>query len=149
MPPAASPTGWCSPSGQPGSRWRSRSSPGPCRAPQPSQLTAATKAIDVAGAPAPADTPVEIWNASRVDGAANRLKIRLAGLGYPAAAAKSRSLPKGGLKGTWIFYTPGNAPAANAVALSLHVNAKRSVRPLDGISPQSIAPALVLVVVGR
>jgi hypothetical protein len=29
------------------------------------------------------------------------------------------------------------------------VNAKRSVRPLDGISPESIAPAIVLVVVGR
>jgi hypothetical protein len=116
---------------------------------RPSRLTPATKAIDVPGAPAPADTPVEIWNASRVDGAANRLKIRLVGLGYPAAAAKSRSLPKGGLKGTWVFYTPGHAPAANAVALSLHVKAKRSVRPLDGISPESIAPAIVLVVVGH
>src|SRR5262249_61445960 len=100
-------------------------------------------------APAPADTPVEIWNASTVDGAANRLKIRLTGLGYPAAAAKSHSLPKGGLKGTWVFYTPGNAPAATAVAQSLHVNARRSVRPLDGISPESIAPAIVLVVVGH
>lgn len=115
----------------------------------PSRLTAATTAIHVPGAPAPADTPVEVWNASRVDGAANRLKIRLAGLGYPAAAAKSRSLPKRGLTRTWVFYTPGNAAAARAVALSLHVSARRSVRPLDGISPASIAPAIVLVVVGR
>jgi len=116
---------------------------------QTTRLTAAAKAIEIPGAPEPADTPVEIWNASKVDGAANRLKIRLAGLGYPAAAAKSHSLPRGGLKGTWVFYTPGNAPAAKEVAQSLHVNAKRSVRPLDGISPASIAPAIVLVVVGR
>jgi hypothetical protein len=116
---------------------------------QPAKLTRAAKAIDVAGAPKPADTPVAIWNASKVDGAANRLKIRLAGLGYPAVAAKSRSLPKGGLKGTWIFYTPGNEPAANQVALNLGAHANRSVRPLDGISPERIAPAVVLVVVGR
>jgi hypothetical protein len=115
----------------------------------PAKLTPAAQAIDVAGAPPPDSTPVAIWNASRVDGAANRLKIKLSGLGYPAVAAKSHGLPKGGLKGTWIFYTPGNAPAANQVALSLGANAARSVRPLDGISPDRIAPAIVLVVVGR
>jgi hypothetical protein len=116
---------------------------------QPAKLTPAATAIDIAGAPPAADTPVAIWNASKVDGAANRLKIRLSGLGYPAVAAKSRSLPKGGLKGTWIFYTPGNEPAANEVALNLGANATRSVRPLDGIRPERIAPAIVLVVVGR
>ena len=116
---------------------------------QPARLTRATTAITIPGAPAPADTPVAIWNASRVDGAANRLKIRLDSLGYPAVAAKSRSLPKGGLKGTWIFYTPGHAAAATEVAQSLHVKARRSVRPLDGVRPESIAPAIVLVVVGR
>jgi hypothetical protein len=116
---------------------------------QPAKLKPAARAIDIAGAPPPAETPVAIWNASKVDGAANRLKIRLAGLGYPAVAAKSRSLPKGGLKGTWIFYTPGNEPAANEVALNLGANATRSVRALDGIRPERIAPAIVLVVVGR
>ena len=116
---------------------------------QPAKLKPAARAIDIAGAPPAADTPVAIWNASKVDGAANRLKIRLAGLGYPAVAAKSRSLPKGGLKGTWIFYTPGNEPAANEVALNLGANATRSVRALDGIRPERIAPAIVLVVVGR
>jgi hypothetical protein len=116
---------------------------------QPAHLASATRAVQIPGAPAPADTPVAIWNASRVDGAANRLKIRLAGLGYPAVAARSRNLPKGGLKGTWVFYTPGHAAAAAEVAQSLHVRARRSVRPLDGIRPETIAPAIVLVVVGR
>jgi hypothetical protein len=29
------------------------------------------------------------------------------------------------------------------------VKARRAVRPLDGVRPESIAPAIVLVVVGR
>jgi len=113
------------------------------------KLSTTATALEVPGAPAPADIPVTIWNATAIDGAANRLKIRLSGLGYPAQAAKSHHLPKGGLKGSWVFYTPGHALSAEAVAASLHWNANRSVRPLDGISPESIAPAVVLVVIGR
>ncbi len=112
-------------------------------------MLATATTIDVPGAPAPADTPVTIWNATAVDGAANRLKIRLAGLGYPAQAAKSHHLPKGGLKGNWVFYTPGHAPAASGRGGEPPRNADRTVRPLDGISPESIAPAAVLVVIGR
>jgi hypothetical protein len=112
-------------------------------------LDKAASPIEVAGAPPAADTPVAIWNASTVDGAANRLKIRLARLGYPAEASKSHGLPKGGLKGTWVFYTPGNVAAANAVAANLKVNAARRVRPVEGITPAQLAPAVVLVVVGH
>jgi hypothetical protein len=113
------------------------------------KLSPTASTIDVPGAPAAADIPVTIWNATAVDGAANRLKIRLAGVGYPAQAAKSHHLPKGGLKGNWVFYTPGHALAAEAVAASLGWKAARSVRPLDGISPESITPAVVLVVIGK
>jgi hypothetical protein len=85
-----------------------------------------------------------------VDGAANRLQIRLTKLGYPAQASKSHGvLPKRGLQGTWVFYTPGNAPAARLVAVNLKVNAARRVRPIDGITPAQLAPAVVLVVVGH
>jgi hypothetical protein len=108
-----------------------------------------TSPIEVAGAPDPATTPVAIWNATTVDGAANRLKIRLSKLGYPAEAAKSHGLPKGGLKGTWVFYTSGNAAAAKAVAANLGVNAALRVRPVDGITPHELAPAVVLVVIGH
>ena len=116
---------------------------------EPAALHASATQIDLAGAPAAADTPVAIWNATSVDGAANRLKIRLAKLGYPAEAAKSHGLPKGGLKGTWVFYTPGNSAAALGVAANLEVNADLRVRPLDGISPEKLAPAIVLVVIGH
>ena len=115
----------------------------------PTVLNATASEIDLAGAPAPETSPVAIWNASAVDGAANRLKIRLAKLGYPAEAAKSHGLPKGGLKGTWIFYTPGNSAAARGVAANLKVNAALRVRPIDGIRPEQLAPAVVLVVVGH
>lgn len=116
---------------------------------KPAVLNATASEIDVAGAPAPETTPVAVWNASPVDGAANRLKIRLAKFGYPAEAAKSHGLPKGGLKGTWVFYTPGNAAAAKGVAANLKVNAALRVRPIDGITPEKLAPAVVLVVVGH
>ncbi len=116
---------------------------------RPTVLNASASAIDLADAPAPATTPVAIWNASTVDGAANRLKIRLSKLGYPAEASKSHGLPKGGLKGTWVFYTPGNAAAAKGVAANLKVNAALRVRPIDGIRPEKLAPAIVLVVVGH
>jgi hypothetical protein len=116
---------------------------------RPTVLHATASQIALADAPAPETTPVTVWNASPVDGAANRLKIRLSNLGYPAEAAKSHGLPKGGLKGTWIFYTPGNSAAARGVAANLEVNAARRVRPVDGIRPEQLAPAVVLVVVGR
>ncbi len=116
---------------------------------EPTLLNATAAEIDLAGAPAPETTPVAVWNASPADGAANRLKIRLAKFGYPAEAAKSHGLPKGGLKGTWVFYAPGNAAAAKGVAANLKVNAALRVRPLDGISPAKLAPAVVLVVVGH
>ncbi len=115
----------------------------------PTVLNATASEIDLADAPAPETTPVTVWNASQVDGAANRLKIRLSKVGYPAEAAKSHGLPKGGLKGTWIFYTPGNSAAARGVAANLKVNAALRVRPIDGISPEKLAPAVVLVVVGH
>jgi hypothetical protein len=116
---------------------------------KPTVLHATASEIDLAGAPAPATTPVTIWNASTVDGAANRLKIRLSKMGYPAEADKSHGLPKGGLKGTWVFYTPGNSAAAKGVAANLKVNAALRVRPVDGISASELAPAVVLVVVGH
>ena len=116
---------------------------------EPTVLPTSAPALDVVGAPAPEQTPVAIWNATKVDGAANRLQIRLAKLGYPAQAAKSHGLPKGGLKGTWVFYTPGNSAAAKGVAANLKVNAGRRVRPIEGISPEKLAPAVVLVVIGR
>jgi hypothetical protein len=111
--------------------------------------TARTPAIDLSDVPAPATTPVAIWNATSVDGAANRLKIRLTKLGYPAEASKSHGLPKAGLKGTWVFYTPGHAAAGKGVAANLKVNVALRMRPVDGITPAELAPAVVLVVVGR
>jgi hypothetical protein len=116
---------------------------------KPTVLRTTASAIEIADAPAPETTPVAIWNATEVDGAANRLQIRLAKLGYPAEASKSHGLPKGGLKGTWVFYTPGNVAAAKGVALNLKVNPALRVRPIDGIRPEKLAPAVVLVVVGR
>lgn len=116
---------------------------------RPTVLRPAAEPLDVAGAPAAADTPVAIWNASSVDGAANRLKIKLGKLGYPAEAARSHGLVKGGLKGTWIFFAPGSEAAANVVATELDVNPALRVRPLDGITPAELSPAVVLVVVGR
>ena len=115
----------------------------------PTVLSTTSSPIDLSGVPDPATTPVQIWNATSVDGAANRLKIRLTKLGYPAEASKSHGLPKGGLKGTWVFYTPGNAEAAKGVAVNLKVNAALRMRPIDGITPAELAPAVVLVVVGH
>jgi hypothetical protein len=116
---------------------------------KPTVLGTSASQIDIAGAPAPEETAVAIWNATEVDGAANRLKIQLSKLGYPAEASKSHGLPKRGLKGTWIFYTPGNLAAAKGVAANLRVHADLRVRPVEGITPEQLAPAVVLVVVGR
>ena len=116
----------------------------------PTVLNATASAIDLAGAPAPETSPVAIWNASPVDGAANRLKIRLAKLGYPAEAAKSHGLPKGGLKGTWVFYTPGNAGGRQGRRREPQGQRRAARAPhRRHHAATQLAPAVVLVVVGH
>jgi LytR cell envelope-related transcriptional attenuator len=112
-------------------------------------LVPTQRTLPAVAGPPPAETPVMVWNATRVAGAANRIKIRLANLGYPADAARAHGLPKKvAFKGTWVLATPGNAAAAATVAASLGLDPAERVRPLDGLRPEEIAPAVVLVLVG-
>ncbi len=113
------------------------------------RLVATQRTLPAIAGPPPAETPVMVWNASSVDGAANRLKIRLAGLGYPADAVRAKDLPKGTIRGTWVLSTPGNEAAAAGVAANLGLDPDKRIRPLDGLRPEKLAPAVVLVLVGR
>jgi LytR cell envelope-related transcriptional attenuator len=105
--------------------------------------------LAVRSAPAPWRTPVEIWNASGISGWASHTASRLAHAGFRiVGAGNAPSLPRGGIRGLWVFYAPGAQAAAVALARRLGADPRRVVRPLDGIRPQAIRPALLVVLRG-
>ena len=100
--------------------------------------------------PQASTTPVVVWNDSGHAGWATRTAHALTGDGYPiGAAANATHTVRGGVLGEWVFYTPGHVAAAVGVARRLRLDPRMVVRPLDGVSPTRIAPAVVLVLRGR
>ncbi len=103
---------------------------------------ASTEAV----APAAKETRVAIWNASHNGARAKAIASSLARVGYPIVALRRITMHA---RGKLVLFTPGSQPAAVALARHLGLNPARAVQPLDGISPATISPAVLLVVIGR
>jgi hypothetical protein len=103
-------------------------------------------AVALPSAPPVTATRVAVWNATRHAASMTQTMHRLAGLGYHVLPGRGPAMH---VRGRLVLYVPGNEAAALAVARRLGLNPTRAVHPLDGISPATISPAVVLVVVGR
>jgi hypothetical protein len=97
-------------------------------------------------APAPTTTPVAVWNASGLPGAAGRLAARVQTLGYPIAGTR---VARTRVHGRVVMFAPGAESAAIALAKHLKLDPRHAVLPLDGVPAADIAPATLLVLIGH
>jgi hypothetical protein len=118
----------------------------PARTTRRRVVAAAPPGLVAAGRAAPARrTPVAVWNGFGRQGAASAMAARLTRLGYPLAAVGNA--PTAVYRRTLVLYTPGQAPAAVALARKLDLP-RAAVGPLDGVRPATIRPARLLVILG-
>ncbi len=106
---------------------------------------AATHAA-LAPPPPVAQTRVAVWNVHARPAVVARLTGALAQAGYPIAGTRHARGAR--VRGTWVMYAPGAESAALGLARALRLKTRR-VAPLDGVDPAAIAPATVLVLIGR
>ena len=118
-------------------RLRDATTTGPRAAPAPRPLPPA---------PAAAATPVAVWSVTGAASSASRMAARIGKLGYPIASTHAAAWRT---RGRLVLYAPGNESAAVALARRLGLDAAVAVHPLDGVEPREIAPAGVLVLIGR
>ena len=100
----------------------------------------------LAPAPAATATPVAVWNASGVPGTAGRVAARVQSFGYPIADTR---ITRSRVHGRVVMFAPGAESAAIALARHLKLDPARAVHPLDGVPASQIAPATLLVLIGR
>jgi hypothetical protein len=113
--------------------------------PAPARVVPLRRPAPSVPAPAPprSQTSVLVLNGNGIAGAATAGAARLSALGYVLGGVGDAPQP---LARTTVMYSPGFRAAGARLARDLHV---RVVGPLDGLHPEQLLGARLVVVLGR